>query len=220
MVPRGGTLASLLEKKEQRLRFMHRLYEVTDGSPLVDVESTRIGEEFGWSEQETDRVVEYLMGEGLVEYFAGGNMINVTHAGVVEVEAVLDNPDRGTAHFPPAGNVIVIGQMHSSQIQQGTEGSQQLATFNEPNRDQLLAVVGELLAILPNLALDKEDRQEAEAELGTAEVQLGSNRPKWPIIRASLGRVVSLVERVSSLATRSVELTRALEILHKELPGV
>jgi hypothetical protein len=34
MVPRGGTLASLLEKKEQRLRFMHRLYEVTDGSPL------------------------------------------------------------------------------------------------------------------------------------------------------------------------------------------
>jgi hypothetical protein len=141
MVPRGGTLASLLEKKEQRLRFMHRLYEVTDGSPLVDVESTRIGEEFGWSEQETDRVVEYLMGEGLVEYFAGGNMINVTHAGVVEVEAVLDNPDRGTEHFPPAGNVIVIGQMHSSQIQQGTEGSQQLATFNEPNRDQLLAVV-------------------------------------------------------------------------------
>jgi hypothetical protein len=51
-------------------------------------------------------------------------------------------------------------------------------------------------------------------------IQLGSNRPKWEIIKASFGRVVALLERASSVATRSVELTQALGTLHKELPGI
>jgi hypothetical protein len=147
-------------------------------------------------------------------------MVAITHAGVVEVEAALEAPQQGTEHFPPAANVMVINQMIGSQVQQGALGSQQLGTFNEPNRDQLRAVAELLRTILPNLGLDDDDRQEAEAELSTAEAQLGSNRPKWNIIKASFGRVAALLERVSSIATRSVELTQALGTLHKELPGI
>jgi hypothetical protein len=216
----GGTLASLQEKKEQRLLFMHRLYQETDGSTLHDVDSTELGKELGWSDQATQNVVEYLADEGLLEFPAAGDLITITHAGVVEVETALEAPDRGTEHFPPAANVIVIGQMYGSQVQQGSVASQQHGSFNEPNRDQLRAVAEQLRTMLPDLGLDEEDRQEAEAELGTAEIQLGSNRPKWDIIKASFGRVAALVERVSSIATRSVELTQALGTLHKELPGV
>jgi hypothetical protein len=216
----GGTLASLQEKKEQRLLFMHRLYEVSDGSTLHDVNSAEVGKELGWSDQVTQNVVEYLADEGLLEFFSGGDLITITHTGVVEVETALDAPDRGTEHFPPAANVIVIGQMYGSQVQQGSITSQQHGSFNEPNRDQLRAVAELLRTILPDLGLDEDDRQEAEAELSTAKIQLGSNRPKWDIIKASFGRVAALVERVSSMATRSVELTQALDTLHKELPGV
>jgi hypothetical protein len=165
-------LASLQEKTEQRLRFMHRLYEETDGHTLASVKSTDIGEEFGWSDVETDKVVDYLSGERLLEYVSGGGVISLTHAGVVEVEAALHNPDQGTEHFPPAGNVILIGQMYGSQIQQGTVGSQQHASFNEPNRGQLQAAAEQLRTLLPDLGLNDDDRQEAEAELGTAEIQL------------------------------------------------
>jgi hypothetical protein len=217
---RGGPLASLQEKKEQRLRFMHRLYEETDGHTLASVKSTDIGEEFGWSDVETDKVVDYLSGERLLEYVSGGGVISLTHAGVVEVEAALDNPDQGTEHFPPAGNVILIGQVYGSQIQQGTVGSQQHASFNEPDRGQLQAAAEQLRTLLPDLGLNDDDRQEAEAELGTAEIQLGSNRPKWDIIKASFHRLTNLVERASVVATRSVELSQALDTLHKQLPGL
>lgn len=213
-------MASLQEKKKQRLLFMHRLYEVSDGSTLHDVDSAEVGKELGWSDQVTQNVVEYLADEGLLEFFSGGDLITITHTGVVEVETALDAPDRGTEHFPPAANVIVIGQMYGSQVQQGSITSQQHGSFNEPNRDQLRAVAELLRTILPDLGLDEDDRQEAEAELSTAKIQLGSNRPKWDIIKASFGRVAALVERVSSMATRSVELTQALDTLHKELPGV
>jgi Family of unknown function (DUF5955) len=111
--------------------------------------------------------------------------------------------------------------MHGSQIQQGTVRSEQHGTFgDQPDFDQLRSVAEKLRAILPTLDLGDDDRQEAEAELSTAEIQLGSNRPKLEIIRASLGRLAGLLGTASSAATNSVELTQALETLHKELPGI
>jgi hypothetical protein len=213
-------LASLQEKKEQRLLFMHRLYEASDGLTLYDIDSTELGKELGWSDEVTQNVVEYLLDEGLLEFPGSGDLVAITHAGVVEVETALEAPQQGTEHFPPAANVMVINQMIGSQVQQGAIGSQQHGTFNEPSRDQLRAVAELLRTMLPDLGLDDDDHQEAEAELSTAEIQLGSNRPKWDIIKTSFGRVVALLERASSVATRSVELTQALGTLHKELPGI
>jgi hypothetical protein len=165
----------------------------------------------------TQNVVEYLADEGLLELPAG-DLVAITHAGVLEVETALETPQQGTEHFPPAANLMIINQMIGSQVQQGAIGSQQHGTFNEPNRDQLRAVAELLRTMLSDL--DDDDQQEAEAELSTAEIELGSNQPKWDIIKASFGRVAALLERASSVATRSVELTQALGTLHKELPGI
>jgi hypothetical protein len=110
-------LAPLQEKKEKRLLFMHRLYEVSDGSTLHDVDSTELGKELGWSDQVTQNVVEYLADEGLLAFPAAGDLVAITHARVVEVETALEAPQQGTEHFPPAANVMVINQMIGSQVQ-------------------------------------------------------------------------------------------------------
>ncbi len=213
-------MATLQEKQEDRLRFIRRLYDKTDGSTFTTATTGEIGHELGWSDERTDRAVEYLVGHGLVKHVSLGGEISLKHAGVLEVEGAWTNPDQPTAHFPPANNIIIIGEMHGSQIQQSTAHSQQHGTSGVPNPDQLLAAAESLRALLPQLGLAEDERQEAEAELSTAQSQLRSPRPKWEVIRGSLAAVVGILTQLSSVATGSAELTQELEKLHKALPGL
>jgi hypothetical protein len=212
-------VATLQEKKEDRLRFIRRLYEKTDGSTFASAGSGQIGRELGWSKERTDLAVEYLVGHGLVKYVTMGGHISLMHAGVLEVEGALTHPDQPTAHFPPA-NIILVGEMHGSQIQQGTIQSQQGASTDVPSVDQLLAAADSLRALLPQLGLQEDERQEADAEIATAQSQLRSPRPKWDIIRGSLAAAVGILGQLGSVATGSAELAQALEKVHKALPGL
>jgi hypothetical protein len=208
------------EWREKRLRFMYRLYDATGGSELADVDRHELGDELGLSSEETDRVIEYLKGEQLLAYPGLGG-ISITHRGVLEVERSISNPKQETEHFPPAINVIHIGEMHGSQIQQGTVQSQQRGEFlTEADREPLRELVNTLRAVLPEADLVEEDRRQAEAELGTVEAQLNAPKPKRSFIRVSLESVRDLIAPIASLATRSAELTQAVEQLHRQLPGI
>jgi hypothetical protein len=208
------------EWREKRLRFMNRVYDATGGSQLAFVDGHELGDELGLSSEETDRVIEYLKGEQLLAY-AGLGGISITHLGVLEVERALSNPKQETEHFPPAINVIHVGQMHGSQIQQGTIHSKQRGQFlSEADREPLRELLDTLRAVLPEAGLSEEDHRQAEAELATVEAQLGAPRAKRSFIRASLETVRDLLEPIASVATRSTELAQAMEELHKQLPGI
>jgi hypothetical protein len=213
-------MKSVEEKDRKRLQFMHRLYEVTGGSEMEFINTDELGAEFGWSADETDRVVEYLEGERLLQYRSMGS-ISITHLGVLEVERALSNPRQETVHFPAAINIIHIGQMHGSQIQQGTTHSQQHGQFlSELNRASVEELVEKLRAVLPEAGLAKVDRHQAEAELATVEAQLSSPRAKRSFIRSSLETVRDLLEPIASISSRSADVADALEQLHKLLPGI
>ena len=208
------------EWREKRLRFMNRLYDATGGSQLASVDQYELGDELGLSREETDRVIEYRQGEQLLAH-AGLGGVGITHLGVLEVERALSNPKQETEHFPPAINVIHVGQMHGSQIQQGTIQSKQRGQFlSEPDQEPLQELLDMLRAVLPEADLAEEDHRQAEAELATVEAQLGAPRPKRSSIRASLETLRDLLEPMASVATRSTELARAIEELHKQLPGI
>ena len=102
-------------QKEQRLRLLRRLYEHTGGDTAAMISMWAIGRELGLSEEETRRVVQYLVDENLAKYRAIGGWIGITHRGVKEVEATLQEPGQPTHHFPaavPAAiNVLVIEEM-------------------------------------------------------------------------------------------------------------
>jgi hypothetical protein len=208
------------EWREKRLRFMYRLYDATGGSELADVDGQELGDELGLSSEETDRVIEYLKGEGLLAYPGLGG-IGITHRGVLEVERAISDPKQETEHFPPAINVIHIDQMHGSQIQQGTVQSQQYGQFlSKADREPLRELVNTLRAVLPDAGLTEEDHRQAEAELATVEAQLSAPKPKRSFIRASLESVRDLLAPIASIASRSAELTQAVEQLHRQLPGI
>lgn len=115
---------NLDEKKKRRLEYLKMLYDLTDGDRFKYVSGFRLGENLGFNKQEANQIVDYLVGEGLVQYVALGGTIAITHEGIKEVESGLENPKNPTEHFPPI-NVIQVGKMVNSEIQQSTTNSNQ-----------------------------------------------------------------------------------------------
>jgi hypothetical protein len=121
--PRAAT--PLEEKRRRRLAFMERLYQRADGERGERASSTEIGAELGWSDDETFKIVRYLIDEGLIERPAMGPSVGLTHAGVREMEEALGNPHRATEHFPPISVIVVHGDVVGSQLQAGASRSSQ-----------------------------------------------------------------------------------------------
>lgn len=93
------------ERKRKRFQFLRHLYEATEGDELAFVNDQELGNELGFTRDETDQVVRYLEGEHLIETVTFGGNISITHQGIVEVEKALSKPDQPTQYFPPV-NVI------------------------------------------------------------------------------------------------------------------
>lgn len=213
---------SLEEKRTRRLLFMQRLYELTDGSKLARANMWELGQGFGWDRAEVQNVVEYLKGEGLLDFAAMGGVINITHLGVLEVEQAMSEPDAPTEHFPPSVNLIHVEQMIGSQIQQGTKGSVQEGNFlSDGARDSVRDLVQSLRSDLTDIVLEDEvDQSELEAELATAEQQIKSRRPKRSTIRTSLEAIEGLLAKATVVTGSTVQLAAHLETLHVILPGI
>src|SRR6185437_4570001 len=106
----------------------------------------------------------YLVEEGLLERVAFQGVIAITHHGVKEIEQARREPEKRTTHFPPI-NVIHIGQMTGSQIQQGTHDSvQQMSQSMTP--EQITAVSRWLDAVRgAELGVAAEVQAEFDAQL-------------------------------------------------------
>jgi len=202
------TSEQLAEEKARRFRFTNQVYDATGANEHVHVKMDEIGKALGFDGQTTERIMQYLHGEGVLEYKTLDGGIGITHAGIAEVESAIEQPDRSTEHFPPV-NYIYVHQMTNSNIQQGTVQSTQSQTISQ----QELKSVSEFLELfrqkLPNLPLTADDRAEAEAELKTMEAQVGSKKPKLAILRVSVAAMKDILLRIgSSIAAQ--ELLRHL----------
>jgi hypothetical protein len=100
----------LNEKKKNRFLFLKSLYEASNGDTGAMFDQHEVGAELKFPYDETRRIVEYLIGEHLLEARAMGGVIGLTHWGIKEVEQALENPDKPTEHFLPI-NIINIGSI-------------------------------------------------------------------------------------------------------------
>jgi hypothetical protein len=134
---------------------------------------------------------------------AFGGVIAITHRGVKEVEQARAEPQKPTQHFPPI-NVINIGQMTGSQLQQGTSDSvQQMNQSMTP--DQITAVTRWLEALRnADLGVAADVQTELDAQVATLEGQMKSSRPRHGIVRAAGQALVELLKTASTSA--AVEL--------------
>lgn len=203
-----NAIEDLKEKKEKRWLFLRRLYDWNDGDESSPIHINRIGKELGFDENLTIKIAQYLSGEGLIVVVlpstVGRRMdfIRISHVGVVEVEAALDNPDRPTQHFLPF-NIINVNQMTNSNIQQASPEATQVVTFDESKYEELKEVILSLKESIDQLGLEPQQKSELQGDIQTIEIQISSPKPKTTIITESIGSIKRILEGVAGSALAS-----------------
>ena len=189
----------LEERKKKRFQFLNKLWELTDKDESGLIRIDRIGKELGFDDDLTIKIAQYLSGEGLIVVqpihlgHRMNDLIGISHAGIVEVEAALDNPDRPTHYFPPA-NIILINQMTNSNIQQASPEAKQVVTFDESKYEELKEVILSLKESIDQLGLEPQQKSELQAEIQTMEAQTSSPNPKAAILAICLGSIKRILE--------------------------
>jgi hypothetical protein len=205
-------IRQLQAKRFQFLRYLYERSRMLQDGELQEVAGPDIQGAVGISAAERSQIEDYLAKRGLIEIVSVGPTLAITVAGIDYIEAALTEPDRPTRYFPPASTLIlnVTGGIHGSQISQGSIGSSQHMTVGT-SADvivTLLALVSDIRAELRARSMAADQRQEAEADLATIELQARSPKPKWSVIRETLSSTRSVAEGVvgSMLATKILEM--------------
>ena len=171
-----------------------------------------VGGELRFDEEEIRKIVDYLIDEGLLEARALGGVIGLTHWGIKEVEQALENPDKPTEHFLPI-NIITIGTMTNSTLQQGTNSSTINFHFDNGKINELDIIINSLKDIQNTLNISVDLHQELISEIQTLESQKQSPRPKSVIITESLKTIRTILENVAGNAMTPVIVEQITKML-------
>jgi len=177
--------------KQDRFKFLNRIYEVSDGRTGFMINGETVGKEFGFDRDYSKDIYYYLNDEGLTEPMGAGIHLSLTHYGIKQIEEALSEPDEPTEYFPPI-NIINIGKMQGGVVQQGTSNSNIIITSNETisNINQYLDKLNEFA---DNHLKDDSLQQEIRADVKTIKQQLKSPKPKKTIIKASIQSVKEIL---------------------------
>ena len=186
---------SVDDKKAQRFRFLNALYGKTDGDEHAQVQMFDLGKELGLSTNVTERAVQYLVGEDLMEHAAMGGYVAITHYGVVQVEEALDAPSQSTQYFPPVINILNVEQMTGSHVQQAGEGARFSVSIATTDLAELRSLVADLHRVAKELEKQTEVTGELSPQLATLDAQLESPRPNVTIVREALAACGERAER-------------------------
>lgn len=194
---------SLEQKKKNRFLFLKCLYESSNGDTRAMFDMREVGKELKLNSDEISQIVDYLIGELLIESRALGGIIGLTHWGIKEVEQAIQNPNKPTEHFLPL-NIINIETMTNSTLQQGTTNSTINFTYNTQTAVDIEKIVSQLNDIKDSLNLSNELQNELISELQTIEIQKKSSKPKSIIITESLKSIRTILESVAGNAMTPV----------------
>jgi hypothetical protein len=179
-------------KRALRTAFMTWLFNESGGSELGLAQASHFGVPLGWEgdlpgQADVADVVKYLEGEYLLRaHWTMGGLpsVQLTHAGIREVEEALASPSQQTEHFVPLVNITNIhGSVIGSQLQQGSPGASQAGTFEINQREGAEAFVAAAQKILDNEEIDPKVRGQVNADLSVMSNELASPSPRWPILQ-------------------------------------
>jgi hypothetical protein len=90
-----------------------------------------------------------------------------------------------------------FGDVSGSQIQIGSNGSNQTQTQTGGDTAALSALIDVLREVIQQGSLEVEAREELQAELATLQAQAASPKPKWAIIKATVGSIKAVLENAA-----------------------
>ena len=171
----------LAEKHKQRYTVLSKLYEACDGDRRKRVDYDELQQATGLERQTFHGTIRYLQDEGLLKKV--NLVVELTHAGVVEMEQSFQQPKESTVHFPAQ----IIQQFH------GPVGAVQNAPNSGANVHQNIDNDGELLKLISELRKsDLSEHIEAMDLVNGIEEEVNSGRPRKGRVRAFLARLDSL----------------------------
>lgn len=191
-------MMDLQEIKANRFKFLKKVYELSEGSTAVFMNMFEdVGTPLQMDRTTANSIGQYLIDEGLLEPRGLGGGIGISHYGIKEVEEAIENPNRGTEHFPSM-SIINVQNMNNSVIQQNSPGAVQNVTFNQEEKADLKSFLEELKQSLEGLNLAVAEQNEILAEINTVEAQIDSPKPKSIILKESLKTMRSILESVAA----------------------
>jgi hypothetical protein len=198
------------EMKKKRFEFLRQCYDLTEGDDRKVFDLYATGAELRLDQQLTLKIARYLHKEGLIE-FQGGGRIRILHRGIVEIEEAHANPAKPTEHFP-ALNVIYVGEMTDSQIQQASPVATQMA-FREDKYGELEELLQLLRDSIDELALESQDKSDLQSDIQTIEAQTTKSKPSRAIITESLRSIRSVLEKLVASVLAQALLQRIADLL-------
>ncbi len=87
--------------KNDREFFLRKVYEKTEGNESTSVDMWEIGRSLGFDRQYVERIYEYLKNEDLIETFALGGAIVITHRGIKVVENIIESEQKESSEIAP-----------------------------------------------------------------------------------------------------------------------
>jgi len=206
----------ITERKKDRFTFLKRIFERSNGSSTGVFQIDKIGAELGFDRDKSTEIAQYLINEDLLEPYGLGGTITLTHLGIKEMEEALENPDEPTEHFLPI-NIINIGTMTNSSLQQGTTSSTINVNLDSNKLNDLSQILESLKNVQDILGISVDLHKELVSEIQTLQIQKESPKPKSIIIKESLKTIRGLLENVSANIISSPIIEQITKFMHNGL---
>ncbi len=189
-----------------RLRLLRSIYEASGGSGARAFDMAALAPHLGAELEDVMEAARYLVGENLLRWL-GGRTAFLTHAGIVEVEAAIRNPDQATDHF----SVTVINQTSHGPVATGvqTGGTSQVAQNVGAPLGDVAALIEAVRAALP------ESAAEAREALKDVQEELAAAHPKPSRLKAFGAALWSATQNLLTVAPKVVELLDKLGVHRK-----
>jgi len=191
-----GAAEDLNRREQIRYHLLRRAHELTGGARDCSFNFMQLGQEAGFSPEETRLAMQYLIGEGLLKPRTLAGAVSITHQGVVEIENSIRKPNDPTDHFDPPTFTMVNNNTFNAPVGAVQHGAGSVANVTQNVSTNVSNDVKVLLTQLRDQVdqSPSETRDEATSMIGELEQEAGSATPtKWKVraLLAGLGTILS-----------------------------
>ncbi len=202
------TIPDVRDIQRKRFAYLYKLYLAYQKNPLEGETFENLKSQLGLTQEEESSIHFYLSDKGLIKSIVTGEA-GITPVGIDQVERALLNLDKPTHYFLPM-NVLNIGTMIDSQVQQGTYQSSQVSTRSDIDLALLNNFIDELKNKMDTLPLDKVQKEILAADAASLEAQVKSPKPRTSIIRDLLNSIHETIHPVAEVAKDATVLINLL----------
>ncbi len=184
----------VIQNQKNRYKMLLALWREVNGREMVRVNFNEIAKRENISKEEANDIYIYFMGENFFGVRDVGGNVSLSHRAIVEIEESLENPSRGTPHFP--ATVIQNFNAPVGSVQTGPHSTSNVNQNFGSNTSEVINLLNELRNNLKELP--EGQRQEATELTDFIEVEIVSESPNKTKLKAFLKQLGTFTVNTAS----------------------